>query len=67
MKRKAFVMAVVTTLLWSGSYILNKLAFQGGIGPLTLSGLRYLLASLFLFCLGSRIKHNQGGNCRFIW
>ncbi len=29
-------MAVLTTLLWSGSYILNKLAFHGGIGPLTL-------------------------------
>ncbi len=60
MKRKALVMAVVTTLLWSGSYILNKLAFQGGIGPLTLSGLRYLLASLFLFCLGSRKKTEPG-------
>ncbi|MBE0601944.1 MAG: DMT family transporter, partial [Firmicutes bacterium] len=60
MKRKALVMAVATTLLWSGSYILNKLAFQGGIGPLTLSGLRYLLASLFLFCLGGRTKAEQG-------
>ncbi|MBN1778571.1 MAG: DMT family transporter [Clostridiales bacterium] len=56
MKRKALIMAIVTTLLWSGSYILNKLAFQGGIGPLTLSGLRYLIASLFLFCIGSRKK-----------
>ena len=49
MKRKALLMAVVTTFLWAGSYILNKLAFQDGIGPLTLSGLRYLLASLILF------------------
>ncbi len=48
MKRKALLMAVLTTVLWSGSYILNKLAFQGGIGPLTLSGLRYLLASALL-------------------
>lgn len=56
MRRKALAMAVVTTLLWSGSYILNKLAFQGGIGPLTLSGLRYLIASLFLFGLGFRKK-----------
>jgi drug/metabolite transporter (DMT)-like permease len=52
MKRNALIMAVVTTFLWAGSYILNKLAFQGGIGPLTLSGLRYLLASVILFCLG---------------
>lgn len=56
MKQKALIMAVVTTILWSGSYILNKLAFEGGIGPLTLSGLRYLLASLFLFALGGRKK-----------
>lgn len=42
------IMAVITTVLWAGSYILNKLAFQGGIGPLTLSGIRYLLASLLL-------------------
>lgn len=48
MKKKALAMAVVTTALWSGSYILNKLAFQQGVGPLTLSGLRYLLASLLL-------------------
>ncbi len=48
MKKKALILAVLTTMLWSGSYILNKLAFQGGVGPLTLSGLRYLLASLLL-------------------
>ena len=48
MKKKALAMAVLTTALWSGSYIFNKLAFQQGIGPLTLSGLRYLLASLLL-------------------
>ena len=54
MKRKALLMAVVTTLLWSGSYILNKFAFQDGVGPLTLSGLRYLIASLFLLSLGAR-------------
>ena len=54
MKRSAFIMAAVTTVLWAGSYILNKLAFQGGIGPLTLSGLRYLLASLILFGFGGK-------------
>ena len=51
MRRKALIMAVITTILWSGSYILNKLAFQGGIGPLTLSGFRYLFASIVLFSL----------------
>jgi len=59
--RKALFMAVVTTLLWSGSYILNKLAFQGGIGPLTLSGLRYLLASLLLIGLEGRKRQEDGG------
>ncbi len=61
MKRKALTMAVITTVLWSGSYILNKLAFQGGIGPLTLSGLRYLLASLLLISLG-RGKRKEGNH-----
>lgn len=60
MKRKALTMAVVTTVLWSGSYILNKLAFQGGIGPLTLSGLRYLFAALILMGLGRRKGRKEG-------
>jgi drug/metabolite transporter (DMT)-like permease len=45
-------MAVLTTVLWSGSYILNKLAFQGGVGPLTLAGIRYTLAAALLLALG---------------
>jgi len=52
LRRKAILLAILTTWLWSGSYILNRLAFQGGIGPLTLSGLRYLIAALVLFALG---------------
>lgn len=48
MRRRALVLAVVTTLLWSGSYIVNKFAFAQGIGPLTLSGLRYTLGGLAL-------------------
>ena len=56
MKRKALIMAVLTTILWSGSYILNKLAFLDGVGPLTLSGLRYFFASLFLLCI---VNHNS--------
>ena len=59
MKRKALLAAIVTTLLWSGSYILNKLAFQGDVGPLTLSGLRYLIASLVLLILTSQQKTKE--------
>ena len=61
MKRNALLMAVITTLFWAGSYIVNKLAFQEGIGPLTLSGLRYLFASFILFLpgLGNKKKGND--------
>ncbi len=52
MKKKSVFLALITTALWSGSYILNKAAFQEGIGPLTLSGLRYLFASSLLFLAG---------------
>ncbi len=52
MKKESFILALITTALWSGSYILNKEAFHEGIGPLTLSGLRYLLASALLFLPG---------------
>lgn len=48
MKKSALAAATLTTLLWSGSYIVNRLAFAEGIGPLTLSGLRYFTASLVL-------------------
>ena len=48
MNRRALVLAVLTTLLWSGSYIVNKFAFAQGIGPLTLSGLRYTLGGVAL-------------------
>lgn len=51
MKRRALVMTVAATFLWAGSYILNKLAFLGGIGPLTLSGLRNFLVSMILFAI----------------
>lgn len=56
LRSSAILTAVLTTWLWSGSYILNKLAFQGGIGPLTLSGLRYLIAALVLFALNRRVQ-----------
>ncbi len=60
MKRRALMMAVATTVLWSFSYILNKLAFEDGIGPMTLSGLRYLFAALLLMCLRRRNKRPAG-------
>lgn len=48
MKVRALAIAVFTTLLWSGSYIVNKIAFAQGVGPLTLSGMRYTLGGLTL-------------------
>lgn len=40
--------AVLVTLLWSTSYILNKFAFQQHIGPFTLAGLRYSVSAITL-------------------
>lgn len=48
MKARALAVAVFTTLLWAGSYIVNKIAFAQGVGPLTLSGMRYTLGGLAL-------------------
>ena len=48
MKIRSLAAAVFATLLWSGSYIVNKTAFACGIGPMTLSGLRYTLAGAIL-------------------
>lgn len=48
MKARALAVAVFTTILWAGSYIVNKVAFGQGIGPLTLSGMRYTLGGLAL-------------------
>lgn len=48
MRARALIVAVLTTLLWSGSYIVNKVAFAQGIGPLTLSGLRYTIGGVTL-------------------
>lgn len=63
MKRRALALAIVTTLLWSGSYIVNKFAFAQGIGPLTLSGLRYTLAGL---ALAAVLRRGEGMN-RLSW
>ena len=48
MRARALAVALLTTVLWSGSYIVNKIAFAQGIGPLTLSGLRYTIGGLVL-------------------
>ncbi|WP_246310799.1 DMT family transporter [Paenibacillus xylanilyticus] len=40
--------ALLVTLLWSTSYILNKMAFQHHIGPFTLAGLRYSVSAITL-------------------
>lgn len=48
MRKKALILAVTSTVLWSSSFILNKVAFSHGIGPFFLAGLRYLIASIFL-------------------
>ena len=45
---KALAAAVLTTVIWSGCYIVNKLAFAEGISPLTLMGIRYTFAGLIL-------------------
>lgn len=52
MKRtRALVLAILTTFFWSGSYIVNKIAFAQGIGPMTLSGMRYTIGGITLFLL----------------
>ena len=57
MKARALAVAVFTTLLWSGSYIINKIAFAQGVGPLTLSGMRYTLGGLVLMLV---LKREEG-------
>ena len=44
----ALCAAIATTILWSGTYIVNKAAFAEGVDPMTLYGLRYTLAGLVL-------------------
>ncbi len=55
----AVSLALFVTLLWSSSYILNKMAFAEGIRPLTLAGLRYSLAALTL--LAVRVRRGTRG------
>lgn len=43
------MLALLVTFLWSTSFIITKWVYAAGVGPLTLSGLRYSLAALVLF------------------
>ncbi|ASS73669.1 hypothetical protein CIG75_00880 [Tumebacillus algifaecis] len=49
---------VLVTWLWASSYIFNKFAFQDGVGPFMLAGMRYSVAVLtfVLFALFNRLR-----------
>ncbi|SEK60797.1 DMT family transporter [Paenibacillus sp. OK003] len=51
--------AVLVTLLWSTSYILNKIAFQDAIGPFTLAGLRYTVSTIILVLVRLILVHRN--------
>jgi drug/metabolite transporter (DMT)-like permease len=52
-RSKAILKALLVTFLWSSSYILTKFGLEA-IRPLTLVGLRYLIASLILLPIALR-------------
>jgi drug/metabolite transporter (DMT)-like permease len=66
MKGKAIAVAFATTLLWSGSYIVNRWAFQLGMGAMTLAGFRYSLAAAAVFVFYGKQKRPQGAKLPFI-
>lgn len=66
MKGKAIAVAIATTLLWSGSYIFNRWAFQLGMGAVTLAGFRYSLAAIAVFAVNGKRKKPQGAGLPFI-
>ncbi|MFH1180002.1 MAG: EamA family transporter, partial [Candidatus Bathyarchaeota archaeon] len=55
---RAIVEALFVTFLWSSSYILTKFGLMD-IDPLTLVGLRYLIASLVLIPLALKRKEHM--------
>lgn len=62
MKRFAAIwVGIFVTFLWSSSYILNKLAFEEGISPVTLAGLRYTIAVcvMYIFSVILRARHKK--------
>jgi drug/metabolite transporter (DMT)-like permease len=46
----AIIEAIIATLIWSSSFVLVKIAMQT-VGPLTITGLRYLLGGLLIIAL----------------
>jgi drug/metabolite transporter (DMT)-like permease len=50
---------VFVTFLWSSSYILNKLAFNEGISPIMLAGLRYSIAVIAIFILSYFLQRRK--------
>ncbi|MFD1735497.1 DMT family transporter [Bacillus salitolerans] len=51
--------AVIVTLLWSSSYFLNVFAFNEGVGPMTLAGLRYFVAATVLYIVSLRMRSRR--------
>lgn len=56
----AMGVGVFVTFLWSTSYILNKLAFQEGISPFMLAGLRYSVAVFVMYVLSHIVLLSRG-------
>ena len=50
-RRRATLLALLVTLLWSTSWVLIKLGLRQSLPPLTFAGLRYMLACLCLLPL----------------
>ena len=50
-RRRATLLALLVTLLWSTSWVLIKLGLRQSLPPLTFAGLRYMLAFLCLLPL----------------
>ncbi|CAI6048533.1 hypothetical protein PAECIP112173_01297 [Paenibacillus sp. JJ-100] len=55
----AIWIGVFVTFLWSSSYILNKLAFDEGISPFMLAGLRYAIAVIVIFLLSFFLQRSK--------
>jgi drug/metabolite transporter (DMT)-like permease len=57
-RKKAILEALLVTFLWSSSYILTKIGLEN-IQPLTLVGLRYLVASLVLIPIALKREEHK--------
>lgn len=66
-KLVAIISAVFVTLLWSSSYFLNVYAFNEGVGPLTLAGLRYGVAFIVLYLLSLRKREEKEKPGKISW